>query len=238
MQALQQKVKAKEAGLTDTPFDLVDGDMDKQGLPQQVVDTFLSGYYIIESIIYEYDEETRNTKQHMVLLRREWPTRMDALINPPEGGEFEAPESGETVIENDPAPEPPPEPTPTPEPEPTPTPTPTPEPEELEVTININGDGSTFLQDIDNDNYLKVTGTWSVNRDFEGFTAAEIEIEGIFEGDGNEFSYPKIVPKKDGTWVFENDYEFDEDNYKVNVRFQAEDKWFNASARIALGFVD
>ena len=90
MQALQQKVKAKEAGLTDTPFDLVDGDMDKQGLPQQVVDTFLSGYYIIESIIYEYDEETRNTKQHMILLRREWPTRMDALVNPPEDGEFEA----------------------------------------------------------------------------------------------------------------------------------------------------
>jgi len=245
MQALQQKVKAKEAGLTDTPFDLVDGDMDKQGLPQQVVDTFLSGYYIIESIIYEYDEETRNTKQHMVLLRREWPTRMDALVNPPEDGEFEAPESGETVIENDPAPEPAPEPTPTPEPEPTPTPTPTPEPEELEITLKINGDGSTFLQDDSNvvalsqNKYLSITGTWSANRDFEGFTAAEIEYEGMVEGDGAEWSYPKITPKKDGTWIFESpEYTYDEDNYKIEVRFQAEGKWFTANARMAIGFVD
>lgn len=244
MQALQQKVKAEEAGLTDTPFDLTDGELDNEGLPQQAVDSFLSGYYIIENIVYEFDAESNNTKQVMTLLRREWPTRMDALINPPEGGEFE-PESGETVIENDPAPEPPPEPTPTPEPEPTPTPTPTPEPEELEITININGDGSTFMQDdtnlyaISENKYFECTGTWTQNRDFEGFEAAEIEFEGVMEGDYGEFAYPYITPKKDGTWKFETPQTvYDEDLYIVNVRFKAEGKWFNATkAEINMGLV-
>ena len=238
MQAQQQKVKAEEAGLTDTPFDLTEGEVDEQGLPQQMVDAFLSGYYIIENIVYEFDSESGNTKQTMTLLRREWPTRMDALVNPPEGGEFEAPESGETVIESDPAPEPPPEPTPTPEPEPTPTPTPTPEPEDLEITIHVNGDGSTFVQDASqpfasHNTYFECTGTWTKNREFSGFQAAEIEFEGVMEGDSGEFSYPNIIPKKDGTWRFETiPTIYDDDLYIVNVRFKAEDKWFTGKAEI------
>ena len=73
----------KELGMDkDEPFDLgADPDMDPERLPKQALDTFLSGYYIIEDIVYTYANE--GTKQVVTLLRREWPTRTENLINPP-----------------------------------------------------------------------------------------------------------------------------------------------------------
>ena len=73
----------KELGMDkDEPFDLgADPDMDPDRLPKQALDTFLSGYYIIEDIVYTYNNE--GTRQVVTLLRREWPTRTENLINPP-----------------------------------------------------------------------------------------------------------------------------------------------------------
>jgi hypothetical protein len=44
--------------------------------PDQVMDQFLSGYYIIESIDLVYKQSIGNFTQEMTLLRREWPARI------------------------------------------------------------------------------------------------------------------------------------------------------------------
>ena len=88
--AIQQneriKGDKKELGMDkDEPFGLEEASEDLADVgknsPSQSLDSFLSGYYIIESIIYEVEEDV--TKQTMILLRREWPTRTENLINPP-----------------------------------------------------------------------------------------------------------------------------------------------------------
>lgn len=76
----------KELGMDkDEVFDLGE---DTEGIveqgkrsPSQALDTFLSGYYLIEDIVYRTEDD--ETKQTVTLLRREWPTRTENLINPP-----------------------------------------------------------------------------------------------------------------------------------------------------------
>tara|TARA_B110000977_G_scaffold139412_1_gene176931 strand:+ start:1344 stop:3644 length:2301 start_codon:yes stop_codon:yes gene_type:complete len=126
--AIQQneriKGDKKELGMDqDEPFALGE---DTEGIaesgkesPSQALDTFLSGYYLIEDIVYRTEEG--ETKQIVTLLRREWPTRTENLINPPGLEEAPVEEKAEAVAENSP---PPPEPTPAPTPEPTPVPEP------------------------------------------------------------------------------------------------------------------
>ena len=122
------KADKQELGMDkDEPFNLgADPDLEPGKLPKQALDTFLTGYYIIEDIKYTYSKSspkpTENTKQVVTLLRREWPTRTENLINPPGLAEDATPEEkAEVVAENSPPP-PPPEPTPSPTPEPTPPP--------------------------------------------------------------------------------------------------------------------
>ena len=89
-QAIEQNERIKgdkqELGMdSDEPFGLGEDtesitDEGKRS-PSQALDTFLSGYYLIENIVYR--TEDGETKQTITLLRREWPTRTENLINPP-----------------------------------------------------------------------------------------------------------------------------------------------------------
>ena len=58
----------KELGMDkDEPFDLgADPDMDPDRLPKQALDTFLSGYYIIEDIVYTYNNEGTKTSCNFI----------------------------------------------------------------------------------------------------------------------------------------------------------------------------
>ena len=65
--------KREEAGLTERPL--------KAGKPEgdpndftQMMDKFMSGYYIVENINYRYDAESAITTE-LTLIRREWPSR-------------------------------------------------------------------------------------------------------------------------------------------------------------------
>jgi hypothetical protein len=87
-QAIEQNERIKgdkmELGMDkDEPFGLGEfsDDIEAGRSPNYALDTFLSGYYLIESIIYRHTDG--ETKQIVTLLRREWPTRTENLINPP-----------------------------------------------------------------------------------------------------------------------------------------------------------
>ena len=89
-QAIEQneriKGDKKELGMDkDEPFSLGEDTesitAEGKRSPSQALDTFLSGYYLIEDIVYR--TEDGETKQTVTLLRREWPTRTENLINPP-----------------------------------------------------------------------------------------------------------------------------------------------------------
>ena len=43
------------------------------------MDSFLSGHYVIGSIIYRYSAKTQKISQEMTLLRREWPSRVNNI---------------------------------------------------------------------------------------------------------------------------------------------------------------
>ena len=65
--------KREEAGLTERPL----GAGKPDGEPNeftQMMDKFISGYYIVENINYRYDAETAITTE-LTLIRREWPSR-------------------------------------------------------------------------------------------------------------------------------------------------------------------
>ena len=69
--------KAKEEkGFTYSAIDNVPRDDEE---PDQVLDQFLSGYYIIESIDISYKSPIGNFTQKVTLTRREWPARMSAI---------------------------------------------------------------------------------------------------------------------------------------------------------------
>ena len=71
---------AKEAkGLNESPVEGAnDNPITNEENPDQMLDTFLSGHYIIENIniVYDIDE---GLSQHVTLLRREWPTRISNI---------------------------------------------------------------------------------------------------------------------------------------------------------------
>lgn len=194
----------------------------------QVKDEFLTAFYVIGGIKYCY-KESEGITQILTLLRREWPSRLGNITE-------------ETMAEETPPPTPP-EPTPEPPAEPEveeveEVEEPTPELEELEIQLSINKDESTFIQS--EDNYFSISGTWSSNRDFEGFTDIEIEFEGAEYGDYGAFGYPQVNALKGenelgGTWEFKGvDTLWDPDNYKVNITTKAEDKEFKASINLKI----
>lgn len=43
------------------------------------IDSFLSGFYVIGSIVYRYSSKTQKISQEMTLLRREWPSRLNNI---------------------------------------------------------------------------------------------------------------------------------------------------------------
>lgn len=67
----------EEGGLKEKPFGAADtGDSEKDY--SQMMDKFLSGFYIIENIDYIFEAET-GIQTRMTLIRREWPVRSSTL---------------------------------------------------------------------------------------------------------------------------------------------------------------
>jgi len=65
----------EDQGFTDKLMDIEsakNGDSE-DARPTQVLDRFLSGYYVIENINYKYNIDFGNIKQEVTLIRREWP---------------------------------------------------------------------------------------------------------------------------------------------------------------------
>ena len=80
MEALKatKNVKAKK-GFKEAPIKGADeGEVTPDEKPNQMVDTFLSGYYVIENINYKYSVED-GMIQDVTLLRREWPSRLAGI---------------------------------------------------------------------------------------------------------------------------------------------------------------
>jgi hypothetical protein len=205
-QAIEQneriKGDKKELGMDkDEPFNLGEDTEDIQQAgkrsPTQALDTFLSGYYLIEDIVYR--TEDGETKQTVTLLRREWPTRTENLINPPGLEDATDEEKAENLKENGPAEEPAPEPTPAPTPEPTPEPTPDVELElEIGFTNTSSTEESTEVKAFINNGYAKFEGTWTANKDLQFFDGWEAELDGQSVG----YNGGAMRVKKNGTWVF------------------------------------
>ena len=63
----------EEAGLTERPFGASKPETDPKDFTQ-MMDKFLSGFYIIENIEYRYDDLV-GMETHFTLIRREWPSR-------------------------------------------------------------------------------------------------------------------------------------------------------------------
>ena len=64
----------------DSGFDsMVESDLDDNLADGTAIDSFLSGFYIIGSIIYRYSSKTQKISQELNLLRREWPSRLNNL---------------------------------------------------------------------------------------------------------------------------------------------------------------
>lgn len=65
--------KREEAGLKERPLGAAKPEGDQNDLTQ-MMDKFLSGYYIVENIDYVYDKDEAITTE-LTLIRREWPSR-------------------------------------------------------------------------------------------------------------------------------------------------------------------
>lgn len=65
--------KREEAGLTERPMKAGKSEEDPNEVTQ-MMDKFISGYYIVENINYRYDAESAITTE-LTLIRREWPSR-------------------------------------------------------------------------------------------------------------------------------------------------------------------
>jgi hypothetical protein len=230
----------KELGMDkDEPFNLGE---DTESItpgrsPSNALDTFLSGYYIIEDIVYRTTDG--ETKQHVTLLRREWPTRTDNLLNPPGLAEDATPEKkAENVKENSP---PPPAPTATPAP-PTPTATPSADvPLEVEVTMN----GGNITQDawspfMSQNTFVKLTGTWKANREIMFDDAYAIVDQSGGEGDSFDINSGNgLRVKKDGTIIldmYETGGIMEAGNYTVKVTLEAEGKKFKIKPNGVVSF--
>ena len=225
--AIQQneriKGDKKELGMDkDEPFGLEEASEDLadagKNSPSQALDSFLSGYYIIESIIYEVEGDV--TKQTMTLLRREWPTRTENLINPPGLEDATDEEKADNVAEN------------SPEPEPEPTPEPTPD---VELEIEIGFTKTTSEQDIQatfaNSTYGVFEGTWTANKEVAAFDFWEADIDDTLIGP----SYGMSV-KSNGTWVLDLSQtgSFDPQTYDLAITIRAEGKTFTNTTSVTI----
>ncbi len=70
----------KEKGFNDDPISGANTEEEttNEEDPNQMLDTFLSGYYVIENINYNYSMED-GMIQELTLLRREWPSRLSGI---------------------------------------------------------------------------------------------------------------------------------------------------------------
>jgi len=73
--ALQLEEEKEKEGFTDSTIDVPKGEED----PDQVLDQFASGYYVIESIELIYKKRLGKFYQQVTLLRRDWPARLNAV---------------------------------------------------------------------------------------------------------------------------------------------------------------
>ena len=80
IEAMKAAKEAKEKkGFKEAPIKGSDeGSVTNDENPNQMVDTFLSGYYVIENINYKYTMED-GMIQEVTLLRREWPSRLAGI---------------------------------------------------------------------------------------------------------------------------------------------------------------
>tara|TARA_B110000858_G_scaffold124393_1_gene141838 strand:+ start:157 stop:1671 length:1515 start_codon:yes stop_codon:yes gene_type:complete len=69
--------KREDAGLTERPLGAGKPEGDANDF-SQMMDKFISGYYIVENIDYRYDQENAVTTE-LTLIRREWPSRSGNL---------------------------------------------------------------------------------------------------------------------------------------------------------------
>lgn len=105
-----------------------------------VLDEFLSGYYIVDGITYTFRRGDDSVRQKLRLLRREWPSRMNAVTSDTVAKVPEpTPEKPAPV----PPVAPPQEPTPTPPPPPEPTPATTPPPSPIKKDPIFTVDSSS-----------------------------------------------------------------------------------------------
>ena len=74
------KMEHEEAGFNEQSLGLKSEDTG-EGQPSQMMDRFLTGFYIIENIDITYDS-TVGLTQEVTLIRREWPTKMADLRTP------------------------------------------------------------------------------------------------------------------------------------------------------------
>ncbi len=79
-QAEVNKFEQEENGFNDDMLGMKN-DNKEEGSPTQMIDRFLTGYYIIENININYDSSIGLT-QEVTLIRREWPTKMADLRQP------------------------------------------------------------------------------------------------------------------------------------------------------------
>lgn len=69
--------KREDAGLTERPFGAAKSETDSNEL-SQMMDKFISGFYIVENIDYKYDADD-GLETMITLIRREWPSRSSNL---------------------------------------------------------------------------------------------------------------------------------------------------------------
>lgn len=75
--SLRLEEEKKKKGFKDSSIDLKRSVNEEQ--PDQVLDQFLSGYYLIESIDLIYKETIGKFYQTVTLIRREWPVRLSSI---------------------------------------------------------------------------------------------------------------------------------------------------------------
>jgi len=73
--ALELEKEKEKQGFTDSAIDVPKGEEN----PDQVLDQFASGYYIVESIELIYKKRLGKFFQRVTLIRRDWPARLNAV---------------------------------------------------------------------------------------------------------------------------------------------------------------
>lgn len=219
------KEQKKQKGFSTVGEEYKEDVKDPQNI--QMIDEFVSGFYIIDQISYIYDPSRANSfYQKIVLLRREWPSRInnitkEALDTLEPAIKDETP----TPVETKPVTEPP---TPVVEKKEEPvidaTPPQTVEPEpvqaqpenvEIDVQLTFDQEGQTVTQNFPKgkdtgiygataDKYITLTGTWKANKQNATFDSLVIDI--IDKDTTTTERYPAIKFLKNGTWKWEASY--------------------------------